>query len=323
MRIQRSVTKTTCTNAPAAEHRDPARRATAIDELLYIAVRGIGAGALFGLIGISFNIVHNSSTVLNFAQGSMLVLGGVGAVLLAPSGASVPTWLWFLYLFVTALALGVLIAVQGYITLLPLGYSGDSHSWLITTMAVSVIIGAAMLIMLGPYTATVSSPLRGALLFNMYIPASYFFAIALLILWYMALRWFLGSTLPGLAINALSQDFDAARAAGLKVRRLQVLAFGISGLIVGSVGFAAAPVITIAPEAGLKYVIYGFIAAVIGGIGNNTGALIGGPIVGLISAFATFKLGGEFESLVLVLVLVAMLLIRPKGIFGATSARRV
>lgn len=291
--------------------------------MLFIAIRGIGAGALFGLLGMSFNIVHNSSTVLNFAQGTMLVLGGLGAVLIAPSGTSVPLWLWLVYLLVTALALGALIAVQGYITLLPLGYSGDNHSWLITTMAVSVILGAAMLIMLGPYSATVDSPLRGALVFNMYIPAPYFFAIALLILWYIALRWFLGSTLPGLAINALSQDFDAARAAGLKVRRLQVLAFGISGLIVGSAGFAAAPIITIAPEAGLKYVIYGFIASVIGGIGNNTGALVGGPIVGLISAFATFKLGGEFESLVLVLMLVAMLLIRPKGIFGAVSARRV
>lgn len=295
----------------------------AIDALLFIAIRGIGAGALFGLIGISFNIVHNSSTILNFAQGSMLVLGGMGALLLAQHGMSLPLWLWIAYLLATALALAALIAVQGYITLIPLGYSDDSHSWLITTMAVSVIIGSVMLITLGPYSATVDSPLRGALVFNMYIPAPYFFAIALLILWYVALRWFLGSTLPGLAINALSQDFDAARAAGLKVRRLQVLAFGISGLIVGSVGFAAAPVITIAPEAGLKYVIYGFIASVIGGIGNNTGALVGGPIVGLISAFATFKLGGEFESLVLVLVLVAMLLIRPEGIFGATSARRV
>jgi branched-chain amino acid transport system permease protein len=294
-----------------------------IDALLFIAIRGIGAGALFGLLGMSFNIVHNSSTILNFAQGSMLVLGGMGALLLAQHGMSLSPWLWIAYLLVTALALGALIAVQGYITLIPLGYSDDSHSWLITTMAISVIIGSVMLITLGPYSATVDSPLRGALVFNMYIPAPYFFAIALLILWYLALRWFLGSTLPGLAISALSQDFDAARAAGLKVRRLQVLAFGISGLIVGSAGFAAAPVITIAPEAGLKYVVYGLIACVIGGIGNNTGALVGGPIVGLISAFATFKLGGEFESLVLVLVLVAMLLIRPKGIFGATSARRV
>jgi branched-chain amino acid transport system permease protein len=294
-----------------------------IDEFLFIAIRGIGAGALFGLVGMSFNIVHNSSTVLNFAQGSMLVLGAVGALVLAPTGANVPLWLWFVYLLVTALALGALVALQGYITLIPLGYSDESHSWLITTMAVSVIIGSVMLITLGPYSATVHSPMRGLMLFNMNIPAPFFFAIALLILWYLALRWFLGSTLPGLAINALSQDFDAARAAGLKVRRLQVLAFGISGLIVGSAGFAAAPVITVAPEAGLTYVIYGFIASVIGGIGNNTGALVGGPIVGLISAFATFKLGGEFESLVLVLVLVAMLLIRPKGIFGAASARRV
>lgn len=295
----------------------------AIDALLFIAIRGIGAGALFGLIGMSFNIVHNSSTVLNFAQGSMLVLGALGAFVLAKNGMSLPLWLWAAYLVATALTLAALIAVQGTITLIPLGYSNDAHSWLITTMAVSVIIGSAMLIMLGPYSATVASPLRGALLFNMYIPAPYFFAIGLLILWYFALRWFLGGTLPGLAINALSQDFDAARAAGLKVRRLQVLAFAISGLIVGSAGFAAAPVITIAPEAGLKYVIYGFIASVIGGIGNNTGALIGGPIVGLISAFATYTLGGEFESLALVLVLVAMLLIRPKGIFGATAERRV
>jgi branched-chain amino acid transport system permease protein len=295
----------------------------AIDALLFIAIRGIGAGALFGLIGMSFNIVHNSSTVLNFAQGSMLVLGALGALLLAKNGMTLPLWLWGAYLIATALGLAVLLAVQGTITLIPLGYSNDSHSWLITTMAVSVIIGSAMLIMLGPYSATVDSPLRGALVFNMYIPAPYFFAIALLILWYLALRWFLGSTLPGLAINALSQDFDAARAAGLKVRRLQVLAFAISGLIVGSAGFAAAPVITIAPEAGLKYVIYGFIASVIGGIGNNTGALIGGPIIGLISAFATYQLGGEFESLVLVLVLVTMLLIRPKGIFGTTAERRV
>ena len=80
---------------------------------------------------------------------------------------SLPLWLWGAYLLATALALAALIAVQGYITLIPLGYSNNSHSWLITTMAVSVIIGSAMLIMLGPYSATVDSPLRGALIFNM------------------------------------------------------------------------------------------------------------------------------------------------------------
>lgn len=293
----------------------------ALDEFLFIAVRGIGAGALFGLIAMSFNIVHNSSHILNFAQGNMLVLGGLGAYLLTQGGMSLPEWT--VMLLVTAVALGVIIAVQGYITLLPLGYSAEAHSWLITTMAVSVMIGSIMLIMLGPYSATVNSPVPGLLMFNMYVPSPYFFSIGLLVAWYIALHLFLTRTLPGLAINALSQDYDAARAAGLKVRRLQVLAFAISGLIVGSAGFAAAPVITITPDSGLKYVINGFIASVIGGIGNNTGALIGGPIVGLISAFAAYKIGGEFETATLVLLLVVVLLIRPQGILGATSARRV
>ncbi len=73
-----------------------------IDELLFIAVRGIGAGALFGLIAMSFNIVRNSSTVLNFAQGNMLVLGGLAAMLFAKNGMSVPPWLWIAYLIGTA-----------------------------------------------------------------------------------------------------------------------------------------------------------------------------------------------------------------------------
>ena len=97
-----------------------------IDELLFIAIRGIGAGALFGLIAMSFNIVHNSSTVLNFAQGNMLVLGGLGALLLAKNGMSVPLWLWIAYLIGTAWRSSLLLAVQGYVTLIPLGYSADA-----------------------------------------------------------------------------------------------------------------------------------------------------------------------------------------------------
>src|SRR5688572_8565294 len=153
----------------------------ALDEFLFIAVRGIGAGALFGLIAMSFNIVHNSSHILNFAQGNMLVLGGLGAFLLTQSGIGLPEWIALLVL--TAVVLAALLAVQGYITLLPLGYSAEAHSWLITTMAVSVMIGSLMLIMLGPYSATVDSPVRGMLMFNMYVPAPYFFSIGLLILW--------------------------------------------------------------------------------------------------------------------------------------------
>ncbi|MFI4981872.1 MAG: branched-chain amino acid ABC transporter permease [Nevskiales bacterium] len=154
-------------------------------------------------------------------------------------------------------------------------------------------------------------------------PAPYLLSILLTLAWYLALRWFLSRTVTGLAISALSQDFDAVRAAGLTVWRLQVLAFAISGSILGSAGFVAAPMITIAPAAGLQYVVNGFIAAVIGGMGSNTGALFGGPIVGVISMIVTYQVGGEFEGTILLLAMVAVLMVRPQGLLGNAAARRV
>ena len=290
-------------------------------EILFIVVRGIGLGALFTLVAMGFNIVQRASHVLNFAQGNILVLGGLGAFLLYGSSGSIPAWL--LEMLAVTLLLGLLVAVQGWITLLPLRFSSEQDSWLITTMAASVMIEAGLLLTQGPFVHTTQSPFPPLKVSGMFTPAPYGLSIVLALAWYLVLRWFLSRTVTGLAISALSQDFDAARAAGLQVRRLQVMAFGISGLILGSAGFVAAPVITIAPAAGLQYVINGFIAAMIGGMGSNGGALLGGPIVGVISMVATFEVGGEFESTILLLVMVAVLMVRPQGLFGNTAARRV
>lgn len=290
-------------------------------ELVFIVARGIGLGALFALVAMGFNVVHRSSHVLNFAQGNILILGGLGAFLLYGSGTEVAPWAAAL-LGVTLL-LGLLVAAQGWLTLLPLRYSSEQDSWLISTMAASVVIEAVLLLTEGPFVRTTRSPFPALMLFDMFTPAPYVLCVVLMLAWYLGLRWFLSRTVTGLAMSALSQDFDAARAAGLRVRRLQVLAFAISGLILGSAGFVAAPVITIAPGAGLQYVISGFIAAMIGGMGNNTGALLGGPIVGVISMLATFEVGGEFEGTILLLVMVTVLMVRPQGLFGNTAARRV
>ena len=107
------------------------------------------------------------------------------------------------------------------------------------------------------------------------------------------------------------------------MRRLQVLSFGIAGLIVGSAGFAAAPVIAIANDSGIAYSTNGFVAAVVGGIGNDTGALIGGALVGIASMFAAFAYGGEFQNLVTLGLLIFVLMVKPEGLFGTPAARRV
>lgn len=289
-------------------------------EIAIILVRGIAIGSLFSVIAMSFNIVHNASGIFNFAQGNIFILGGFGAFLLA-NGAGLGIWLPALVL--VACIIGAFSAFQGWITLLPLRTSTEQDSWLISTVSVSVILGALMLLIYGPFAYTVTGPLPGFRIFGVRTPGAFFLAIIAMFLWYFALRWFLSRTLTGLAISALSQDMEAAQAAGIPVRRLQLLAFGISGLIAGSVGFAVAPIITVSPDAGLRYVLSGFIAAVVGGIGNNTGTLIGGPLVGVVSMMTAYKIGGAYQDLALLIVLAVILMFWPQGLFGRAAARRV
>ncbi|MCC7274813.1 MAG: branched-chain amino acid ABC transporter permease [Alphaproteobacteria bacterium] len=292
-----------------------------MEELTIILVRGLGLGAIFALVAMSFNIVHGSSGILNFAQGNLFVLGGMFAFVVLPSTPG--PLAWALWLPAAAVALAALLAVQGWVTLLPLRSSIEQHSWLITTLAASVIIGAIILLTLGTVQSTVRSPFPSITVLGARTPAPYLLVMALAVAWYFGLRWFLSRTLTGLAISAIAQDLDAARAAGIRVRRLQICAFAISGLVVGSAGYVAAPVIAIANDSGIAYVLNGFVAAVVGGLGSNLGALVGGALVGVASMYAAYEYGGEFQNAVSLALLIAVLMVRPQGLFGRPAARRV
>jgi branched-chain amino acid transport system permease protein len=294
---------------------------TPMDELAIILVRGIGLGAVYSLVAISFNVVHSSSGILNFAQGNMLVLGGLFAFFTQPAEPSVTGWL--LLVPAAGLLLAAVLGVQGALTLWPLRSSVEQHSWLITTLAVSVIIGAVILIAQGPFALSVRSPFPGFAVLGTRTPTPYLLAVLLALLWCGALHWFHTRTLTGLAMSAIAQDLEAARAAGLRVRRLQLYAFGLSGAIVGSAGFVAAPVLSISADSGIIYVVNGFIAAVIGGLGSNAGALVGGPLVGVASMWAAYRYGGQLQNAVSLALLIGVLMIRPQGLFGRTTARRV
>jgi branched-chain amino acid transport system permease protein len=291
-----------------------------LSEILIIVIRGIAIGSIFAMIAMSFNIVHGATGILNFAQGNMLVLGGFAAFFLA-NGVGVAWWL--VMLVVAGLLIAAVLTFQGWITLLPLRSSVEQDSWIISTVAVSVIVGAVLLITQGPFAYTVQGVVPPFRILGVRTPGAYALSIGCMIFWFFALRLFLRKTFVGLAISALSQDFDAARAAGLPVRRLQLVAFAISGLMVGTAGFLVAPVISVSSDAGLRYVLNGFVAAVVGGIGSNLGTLIGGPLVGVVTMLTAYRIGGAYQDLASLLVLVAILMLRPQGLFGRVSARRV
>lgn len=291
-------------------------------EVWLVAIHGIGTGAVFGLIAMSLNVIYSSSDIWNFAQGYWVVVSGLLAFTWMPS-APVGVGPWLLWMVVIAVVVAALMAIQGLLTLAPLRSSVEQHSWLVTTLAASVIIGGVVLQIQGPDAIAVPTPLPTFSIGGITTSTVYLAAIALMLLVFVALRLFATRTRIGLAIQALRQDLEASAAAGIPVRSLQLLSFGISGVILGLTGTIAGPVLALADVRGVELVMMGFTAAVVGGLGNLTGALVAGPLLGVVSVSTAIWIGGDFQRTVVLAVLILILLFRPEGLFGRVTARRV
>lgn len=294
-----------------------------MDEIVILVIRGVGSGALYALIAMALNLIFNATGVLNFAQGQLLIVAGVLTYVWSPGqrGPESPGW-WFT-LIAVVVAVAVLAGVQGLLTLLPMRSASDQHSWIMTTIAASIVLGAVLVLALGPRTVNVNNHFGGVGVVGTQVPVVYPVLVALSLGVWAGLRWYQRKTLTGLALNALSQDLDSAKTAGISAFRLQILSFVIAGGITALTGFMGGHVIEISETQALHYVIFGFIVAVIGGLGNNTGALIAGPLFGLVLMFASSQFGGGTQIPVALLAIVAVLMLKPQGIFGRPHARRV
>jgi branched-chain amino acid transport system permease protein len=295
-----------------------------MEETIVILVRGIGAGAVYALIAMSLNVIYNATGVLNFAQGQLLILSGVMTHLLLPAGIVATSLMWYPVGLLVTLVVAAIAALQGLLTLLAMRRgSSDQHSWIITTLSASIVIGAVLVLALGPRTLLVEDPFGSFDLLGTTTPLVYLALIALAIVVLAVTQLFQRKSLVGLALNALSQDLDAAKANGMRTLRLQVLAFAIGGAIMGLTGFVGGFMLAISVTQALHYVIFGFVAAVVGGLGNNLGALIAGPVFGVLMMFSSFYVSGAVQVPLALAALVIVLMARPQGIFGRPHARRV
>lgn len=127
---------------------------------------------------------------------------------------------------------------------------------------------------------------------------------------------FLTRTTYGRATRAAAYDAPTTALMGIPVQRIIVLSFVIGTVITAAAGLLAAPVLFIAPAAGLMFTIKGFVAAVIGGVGSTRGALVGGLIVGLLDSVVRVAIGGTYGDFAVFGAMALVLILFPAGLFG-------
>ncbi len=291
-----------------------------ISSLIQFLISGLTVGAAYGLAGLGFTMIYNTTSIINFAQGEFVMLGGMLSVY-----------------FLTALHLPLLLAVV--LAVLATAFIGGlmersvirpvknaGHIQLIIiTIGMSILIrGASMLIWskdtfaLPAFSGDTPIPVLGATV----MPQSlWVLAITLTLL--AAMRYFFTQTLFGKAMLACSYNPKAASLVGVSVDRMVLLSFAIAGLVGAVAGAILAPITMTAYDVGTLLGLKGFAACILGGLGNPFGAAAGGLIIGVLESFGAGLISSGYKDAFAFIVLLLLLFVKPSGLFGRRVVEKV
>lgn len=277
-------------------------------------INGILTGGVYALIALGLTLIYGVLHIVNFAHGSLLMFAMFVSYLLAVHAgidpyAGVPLVAavmfvagWLLYRFVI-----------GTVS------RGEDRAILLATLGVSVVLDNAALVLFTGDTRqletdwTFSMLEAGPLLLS--VPRLISFAVAIGL---AVLMWaFMARTDTGRAIRAVAREPEGAKLMGIRPERIFALAYGIGIACVGAAGALLLPTFYVSPSVGNVFVLVAFTIVVLGGMGSFPGAVVGGLLIGVTESLGGLFLGESLGPICISLVFIAVLLLKPTGLFGA------
>ena len=283
---------------------------------------GLLQGGLLALIAVGFSLVWGVMNVVNLAHGAFVVAGAYiaweinRAVGLDPFLAMVPT-------AIVLFGLGYVIQ-RGLINLV---VNAPIFITLLLTFGLNLLLVNGMILL---YNANSQSIVTSYTTDSLVLPGGVFVPYARLIGAVLAvgvtlgLVWTVRRTRLGLSILATGMDRGAARLMGIRAAHIYAVTFGLAAALAGAAGAAVATVSAFSPADAGRFTLFSFVAAVVGGLGNMSGALYGGLLLGLVQAWGPLVLPNTLVNAVVFAVVVILLAVRPQGLAGrAFYASRV
>lgn len=281
-------------------------------QLLLFIVRGVIVGSIYALIALGFQIIYNTTGIINFAQGEFVMLAGVGA------GWFYHFYHWPLWLSCVTALLGVsLIGVlMEVLTIRPVGEAGILIL-IIITLGVSIMLKAIASLVWGtdPFFLPDFSGGGRMRIGGFLVEGQYIVIVMATLLIMFLLALFLRYTRTGFAMRACFYNRPGARLVGIKVKRISTISFGMSAFLGGLCGLLVTPILSMNYEQGTMLGLKGFCAAILGGMGNPFGSVVGGLCIGLLEQFSCW-FSSVYRDIIALSIVVIMLLFRPGGIVG-------
>lgn len=303
-------------------------------EFLSVGVTGLSNGALYALVALGYTLVYGIIELINFAHGDLFMLGAVFTYFVLTAafkaeGSTPRNWAMLALTLVLAMtfcgALNVLIERLAYRRL----RDAPKLAPLITAVGVSFILQFIGLKWNGsaPRNFVTVVPRSTMEIGGVTIPMRAFLVIGLTIPLLLILVTLVNKTRQGRAMRATAQDKDAARLMGIDVNRTISFTFGLGGAMAGAAGLMFAQSVgTVAYNTGFQLGLIAFTSAVLGGVGNLNGAVLGGFLIGLIQGFndgLAFSPGQKWSQTMVFTILILLMVYRPAGLLGKATTEKV
>ena len=286
-------------------------------ELSYLALQvfnGLVSGAFYALLSLGLSIIFGMMRIVNFAHGAMYMLGAFGAYL-AAKYLGLPFW-WALLLAPLAVGLlGMLFERTLIRRLMPL----DPLYNLLLTFGLALVIEDFMKLFFGTQGTPYAIPpsLSGVVNLGVTVYPIYRLLVIVLATTVCIAVWFAIEKTPlGAKIRAATENPSLTQAFGIDVSLLTTLMFGFGVALAGLAGVLSAPTTNVTPLMGSDIIITTFAVVVIGGMGSIKGSILTGYLVGVVAALGAV-LYPPIANTLIFLIMAAVLLVRPSGLFGA------
>jgi branched-chain amino acid transport system permease protein len=289
-------------------------------DLIGLVVAGLSTGSIYGLIALGFNVIFKATDAINFAQGEWVMMGGMIAAALFAT-AKMP---------ILAACLGAIavVTVVGLLSeLLVMRRLRDPSPLLVTLVSVGLAIATKSLVMLllgknpaGLPAFSGETPLR---LGPVAVQPQTLWIVAVTAVVMIGAHLFFSRTVIGKSMRASAAQPEAASLVGIDPRRSMLLSFGIAAAVGAIAGVIVTPLTLTSFDHGTMLGFKGFSAAMFGGLGSLPGAVVGGLALGVLESVASGAISSAFKDAVAFVVLLAVLFVRPAGIFGRGQVERI
>jgi neutral amino acid transport system permease protein len=284
-------------------------------QFIQLIVNGIAVGSIIALAAVGLTLTFGILRLSNFAHGDFLTLGAYLTWLINTIGVNI----WLSMILAAAGTVAAMLLSEKLLWSKMRSIRATSTTLIIISIGLALFLRNGIIFIWGGKNQNYNLPVTQALdIFGLKVPQNQLLVLGLAVLAILALHYLLQNTKIGKAMRAVADDLDLARVSGINVDRVIFWTWLIAGTVTSLGGSMYGLITAVRPNMGWFLILPLFASVILGGIGNPYGAIAAAFIIGIVQEISTPWLGSQYKQGVALLIMILVLLIRPKGLFKGT-----